>query len=124
MSTPTFLAWSLLASGIFALFAFAARRLAIMKYGTLPPLAGSLRVSMFFLSLLLGGSVTKLVCDLTDMPRPAWTRVLFGTLFVALGVTYRNKDTLDGTGFASSRVLGNLWLVMGAVLLAVELVWR
>lgn len=124
MSTPIFLTWSLLTSGVFALLGLFVRRRAVAKHGTLPPLTGVQSAIMAAMIFLLGAQVTAFGSrTLTDTPSSSLTTPLSGALVALVGLNGLYGMRKDGETFRWQRRLSWFNLVAGASMLVLGILW-
>jgi hypothetical protein len=123
MSSASFLAWSLLAAGVFALGMLLIRRMVVARGA--PPVVptGVQRVNMVFLCLFVSALCTKVICDTIDMPLPAWTRFVPGAMMLALGASFRAGHMSHGSEIPT-RLVATIVMAMGALILVLEILRR
>jgi len=127
MSTHTFLAWSLLTTGILAALAFAARRRAVARHGALPPLTGVQSAIMAAMVFLLGAQVTAIATAITsatgfETPISPLSMPIGGALVALLGVNGLYTLHKDGETFRWQRQLSIFNLAAGTLLLVLGIV--
>jgi hypothetical protein len=124
MSTPVFLAWSLLASGVFASLALFARRRAVAKHGPLPPLNGVQSAIMAAMIFLLGAQVTALVgTGGFNAPLSPLSMPLTGAIVALIGMSGLYNLRKDGETYSWQRRLSLFNLGLGTLMLALAIVW-
>jgi hypothetical protein len=120
MSTPSFLAWTLLNAGCFALCALVIRRVAVAKYGILPPISGMQSAFMALMAVLLGAQLALLGGEMaSNAPSSPLTRLLSGAIVSLIGVSNLYRARKHGETYPSQRTLGAICLALGAVLLVI-----
>ena len=120
MSPPSFLAWTLLNAGCLALCALVVRRLAVAKYGILPPISGIQSAFTALMTVLLSAQLTLLGSEMaSNAPASPLTRLLSGAIVSLIGVSNLYRARKHGETYPSQRTLGAVCLALGAVLLAI-----
>jgi hypothetical protein len=120
MSTPSFLAWMLLNTGCLALGAVVVRRLAVARYGALPPISGLQSAFMALMAVLAGAQMAFLGAQLTSgAPISPVARLLSGFIVLLLGVSNLYRARKHGKTYPSQRMLGALCLALGVLLVVI-----
>jgi hypothetical protein len=116
MSTPTFLAWSLIAAGAFALLYFVLERYVHKPEArvTGPLKRTTTALALIFYGGIIARSVTRLFFSVQV---PAWTQLLSSAVPLALGLFFL-ITAQDDDAKASLRVFGGILIVIGILELA------
>jgi len=123
MSTGPFLTWTLLTSGVFALLGIAARRYAVARHGTLPPLTGVQSAIFAALVFLLGAQVTTFVSKGGfGTPSSPLSMPIAGAMAAVVGLSTLYNLKKDGGSFRWQRSMGLFNLIVGALILVLGIV--
>lgn len=121
ISTTSFLTWTLLNTGCLALGALVVRRVAVARFGTLPPISGRQSAFMALMAVLVGAQMALLGAQLTSgAPISPLTRLLSGLIVLLLGVSNLYRAKKHGPTYPSQRMLGAICVVLGAFLLVIS----
>ena len=118
MSTPTFIAWSLLLAGAFALLYAGTER---YRHQAVVRITGAFKRTVLALALIFyGGVIVRGVAPLffTTSP-PAWTRLVSSALPLVMGLFFMLTLTAEQKE-GGMRLITALLVVIGAVTLTID----
>jgi hypothetical protein len=127
MSTLPFLARSLLASALFVLSVLLVRRVAVAKYGVLPPPTTVQLGFMVVMSLLLGAQVTAWSGGIAgDAALSRWAGLLSGATLTTLSVYNLHRIRKPDTGMPLEPLLSKICLGIGTLMMLIGIVslWK
>lgn len=120
MGMPSLLVWTLLLSGLMAFFLLVVRRLAVARYGSLPPIGAPQSAFMALMTILASAELVLLWADIFGGAHLSpVTRLLNGLIVVLIGVSNLYQTRTMRARYPSQRKLGALCLALGAVQLAI-----